>query len=477
MRSVWILLLLATLVFSTTVVTRADPASIDVALPKLREHFPDIRIIPADPLQWKALIDRGGVDFLWAGAPVLYESLYRDGYLAPMPPLPEVPDRVGNIPLKRYGPDGEVYYVVYALLGYVIGYSAESLVGLKPVCSWRDMASLELTQYYLTTGRKPLAIAKPSKSTSTAAMMQLVTEIYGWEEGWRYLTAMAALARFVDSSGAVRDMVKRGEALFGPMVDYFAFVAGLDYCIPQDGTDILYDPVAIPKSADRSKAEALAKFFLTEIAKYTVDRYILPGNPALLDSPDVNQTKASLLKKHLEKLMNSKILAVPPEKSASYYYSFVYYYEATLVDLQDLLTEVWAKLAKARLDGRITEAQFNQLWAALAAPVNYTDPATGSVQTFTYQNAVEINDKLAKDPTYRDQIYHAWREAARSKYRQVAAQLEAAQRAEPRASTELGWTPILYALSFALIFALSYIVLRSRMRKSHESAAGGSLSV
>jgi len=69
-----------------------------------------------------------------------------------------------------------------------------------------------------------------------------------------------------------------------------------------------------------------------------VDRYILPGNPALLDSPDVNQTKAAVLKQHLSKLINAKVLAVPPEKSAAYYYSFIYYYEATLVDLQDQLS-------------------------------------------------------------------------------------------------------------------------------------------
>jgi hypothetical protein len=40
--------------------------------------------------------------------------------------------------------------------------------------------------------------------------------------------------------------------------------------------------------------------------------------------------------------MAAKILAIPPEKSASYYHSFIYYYEATLVDLQDQLTSLGA---------------------------------------------------------------------------------------------------------------------------------------
>ncbi|MGC9050948.1 ABC transporter substrate-binding protein [Pyrobaculum sp.] len=429
MRSLFVLLVLAALALSATILTRADQASIDAALPLLQRYLPDVKLVPADPTQWRALIDRGGVDFLWAGAPVLYEALYREGYLAPMPDVPELrqlPERLGDIPLKRVGPDGKVYYVVYGLLGYVIGYNPEALgrAGARPVCSWRGLASPNLTKYYLETGVKPLAIARPTKSTSSAAMMQLVTEIYGWEEGWRYLASMAAVARFVDSSGAVRDVVKRGEALFGPMVDYYVFIAGLDYCIPTDGTDILFDPVAVPRGANMTTAALLTRIFLTDMEKRLVDRYILPGNPAVLDSPDVNKTKAAVLKKHLQKLMGARVLAIPPEKSASYYYSFIYYYEATLVDLQDLLTDVWTRAVQAYLAGKITEAQLRDIWRLLGAPVNFTDPDTGARRTFTYQVAVEINDKLGRDPAYRDKVYQAWREAARERYQRAAQLLD-----------------------------------------------------
>ena len=474
MRAIFLaLLLLVAAVFPTTILTRADQASIDVALPVLQRYIPDIRIIPADPTQWRALIDRGGVDFLWAGAPVLYESLLKEGYLAPMPDVPELrqlPERVGNIPLKRVV-NGSVYYVVYGLLGYVIGYSQEAAAkaGLQPACSWRGLASPELARYYLKTGGKPVALAKPTKSTSTAAMMQLVTEIYGWEEGWRYLASMAAVARFVDSSGAVRDAVKRGEAVFGPMVDYYVFIAGLQYCIPTDGTDILFDPVAVPRGANMSAAALLTRVFLTEIEKTVVDRYILPGNPALLDSPEVNQSKAAVLKPHLSRLMNAKVLAVPPEKSASYYYSFIYYYEATLVDLQDQLTTLWGKMVDAYYSGKITQRQFEELWRLLGAPVNYTDPATGQMRTFTYQEAVAINSKVASDPTYRDRLYQAWREAARAKYQQVEALLTqyiqqnaqqtatSATATTPSAAADTGMYIALAAVALLAILAMLFI--------------------
>lgn len=465
MRAIFLaLLLLVAAVFPTTILTRADQASIDVALPVLQRYIPDIRIIPADPTQWRALIDRGGVDFLWAGAPVLYESLLKEGYLAPMPDVPELrqlPERVGNIPLKRVV-NGSVYYVVYGLLGYVIGYSQEAAAkaGLQPACSWRDLASPELARYYLKTGGKPVALAKPTKSTSTAAMMQLVTEIYGWEEGWRYLASMAAVARFVDSSGAVRDAVKRGEAVFGPMVDYYVFIAGLQYCIPTDGTDILFDPVAVPRGANMSAAALLTRVFLTEIEKTVVDRYILPGNPALLDSPEVNQSKAAVLKQHLSRLMNAKILAVPPEKSASYYYSFIYYYEATLVDLQDQLTTLWGKIVDAYYSGKITQRQFEELWRLLGAPVNYTDPATGQMRTFTYQEAVAINSKVASDPTYRDRLYQAWREAARAKYQQVEALLtQYIQQNAQQTATSAATQPAGAAADTGMYIALAAVAL------------------
>jgi hypothetical protein len=83
-------LLLTAVVFSATILTRADPASIEAALPIFQRYLPDVRIIPADPTQWRLLIDRGGVDFLWAGAPVLYEALLKEGYLEPMPDVPEL---------------------------------------------------------------------------------------------------------------------------------------------------------------------------------------------------------------------------------------------------------------------------------------------------------------------------------------------------------------------------------------------------
>ncbi|MFZ8809617.1 MAG: hypothetical protein ACO2PN_16130 [Pyrobaculum sp.] len=135
-------------------------------MPVLQRHLPDVRIIPADPTQWRLLIDRGGVDFLWAGALVLYEALLKEGYLEPMPDVPELRqllDKLGNIPIKRVV-NGSVYYVVYGLLGYVTGYSQEALTrpassrcaagGTSPRPSWRSTTSRRASSRWPSRGRR-----------------------------------------------------------------------------------------------------------------------------------------------------------------------------------------------------------------------------------------------------------------------------------------------------------------------------------
>ncbi len=52
MRTVLLaLLLVAVAVLPAIILTRSDQASIDMVLPVLQRHIPDIKIIPADPTQ------------------------------------------------------------------------------------------------------------------------------------------------------------------------------------------------------------------------------------------------------------------------------------------------------------------------------------------------------------------------------------------------------------------------------------------
>jgi hypothetical protein len=100
------------------------------------------------------------------------------------------------------------------------------------------------------------------------------------------------------------------------------------------------------------------------------------------------------------------------------------------------------------------------LWRRLGAPVNFTDPATGQVKTFTYQDAVAINSKVASDPTYRDKLYQAWREAARARYQQVEALLnQYIQQNAQQTATSATTTAPSAAADTGMYLALAAVVL------------------
>ncbi|MEM0469169.1 MAG: ABC transporter substrate-binding protein, partial [Pyrobaculum sp.] len=59
MRIILLIFLLTISAFSTTILTRADAVSIQTALPIIQKYIPDVNIIPADPTQWRSLIEQG----------------------------------------------------------------------------------------------------------------------------------------------------------------------------------------------------------------------------------------------------------------------------------------------------------------------------------------------------------------------------------------------------------------------------------
>ena len=130
------------------------------------------------------------------------------------------------------------------------------------------------------------------------------------------------------------------------------------------------------------------------------------------------------------------------------------------MDLQDQLSSLWGRVVDAYYSGKITQRQFEGLWRRLDAPVNYTHPATGQVKTFTYLDAVAINSKVASDPTYRDKLYQAWREAARARYRQAEALLnQYIQQNAQQTATGVTTTAPSAAADTGMYLALAAVVL------------------
>ena len=100
----------------------------------------------------------------------------------------------------------------------------------------------------------------------------------------------------------------------------------------------------------------------------------------------------------------------------------MYYFQAAITDNSDVLQQVWMRLVKAYLDGKLDRATAEALARRLGEPVTFTDPDTGQPVKLTLEYAVKINDRLA-DAAFRDKIQAAWRDAARRKYQEVAGKI------------------------------------------------------
>jgi hypothetical protein len=109
----------------------------------------------------------------------------------------------------------------------------------------------------------------------------------------------------------------------------------------------------------------------------------------------------------------------------------MYYFKATLVNAHSDLQQVWASIAKAYLEGRISKEWFDYLTRELGKPVKFVDPLTGTTVEFTLEYAVRVNTKLKEDPSFYNAIMRNWESAARDKYLRVYDLLQRALRGEP----------------------------------------------
>jgi hypothetical protein len=98
----------------------------------------------------------------------------------------------------------------------------------------------------------------------------------------------------------------------------------------------------------------------------------------------------------------------------------MYYFKATLVNAHSDLQVVWALVAKAYLDGKISREQFEYLVNELTKPVSFKDPISRNTVEFTLDYAISVNKKLREDPSVYSALMNEWESAAREKYLYVS---------------------------------------------------------
>lgn len=383
--------------------------------------------------QWEALIKQGGIDVAWGGGPTTFNTLYQDGFLLPLQgdevkaALAQIPDSIAGMPLKLKGPDGQVYWVAWAISSFGITVNLDFLnkTGLPIPRDWSDLASFTFGKALLQ-GYPATSIGDISRSTSSLRMAEIILQAYGWDNGWRIITLTAANGKVWSTSEDARDAIIRGDAGAGWTIDFYGYIAQLQnphtrYIIPPN-TTVNGDPIAVVNSTRcRQAAEAFVAWVITDGQRMVFDPSInrLPANPNAFNTPE-GQRRPDL-KAVYQQLLNMKAINFNDSLAMSYEQSITYYFVATIVQEQGDLQNAWKAILQAYYSGKIDKATAERLAAQLGAPLKFT--VNGTTLEFTQQYAQSINDRIKNDPAFRDQMIAIWRDAARQKYLQILKQV------------------------------------------------------
>ncbi len=406
----------------------------------------NIKFYSYDPTLWVSAIQSAArkgnnIDVAWGGGPTLFDTLYEAGLLAPLEggevekAINEIPDTYAGAPMKRVGDDGKIYWVAASIasFGFTVNHDVLNKYGLPVPQKWSDLASPVYAGPLVKENKPIVAIADPTRSTSNTRMYEIILQAYGWEDGWRNLTLLAANSLIEGGSADVRDDVILGRVGVGITIDFYGYTAmqtnpACEYILPEGESIVNGDPIALlSTSKNQEAAKAFIAWVLTEGQKVWFDPDInrLPSNPNAFNLPE--GAKRQDLKQVYEKLSSVKGIDFNDTLALEYEKGMQFYFKTVLVDLNNLLKEAWKKLVYLYTNGYISEEEFKAYAAKLGDPIEYTDPYTKQKVKWTLENAIEVT-KTLKDPQKASEAktkYSAtWKKAATEKYKAILEELK-----------------------------------------------------
>ncbi|MEM2216872.1 MAG: ABC transporter substrate-binding protein, partial [Thermofilaceae archaeon] len=264
-------------------------------------NITDLKTVGLPPGLWESYITGEKADVAWGGGPTLFDSLFQRGLLAPLTSkaaieaATQVPDEIMGVPMKRMK-NGEIYWVAAAIssFGFTVNHVRLRDYNLPVPRSWSDLASPTLGKTLVEFNEPALAIADPTQSTSHTRMYEIILQRYGWNEGWRLLTLMAANAEIYPGSGDARDAVIQGDAAAAITIDFYGYTAkyinpDCEYIVPEGESIVNGDPIALVIGSENPEAaQAFIAWVLTEGQKIWLDPEInrLPANPRVFETPE-----------------------------------------------------------------------------------------------------------------------------------------------------------------------------------------------
>ena len=207
-----------------------------------------------------------GIDIVFGGGVEAHRHLANKGLLSPVALTDAeeqaLPAHFGGMPLRD--PQGRWFGAALSGFGILYNKAVAARMGFSIPKTWKDLAAPRLMTW--------VGSGNPRSSGSTHMVYEIVLQAYGWDQGWRLLTRMAANVRsFSQSSAEVPRDVALGEVACGMALDSYAWSVieakgerRLGYVLPEGRTVINPDAIGVLKGAPHhGLAEKFVHFVLS----------------------------------------------------------------------------------------------------------------------------------------------------------------------------------------------------------------------
>jgi ABC-type Fe3+ transport system substrate-binding protein len=236
--------------------------------------------------------DSSGNDLMFGGGSEAFILLASHGYLVPPPPMSDADrtvwttDPIDEVPAGIFGSgfhgkDGAWVAAAMSSFGMVVNKERAAELHVPLPQTWEDLAGPAWI------GR--VSLSDPSKSGSVLTSYDMILQQYGWEKGWEVLMRIFCNTSLIRESGpdSAGD-VGSADAMAGIVIDFYGRIhinrAGpsiMTYIIPQGGTSLDPDPIAMLKGAPHAQLAARFMRFVVspDGQRLWVFKSGVPGGP------------------------------------------------------------------------------------------------------------------------------------------------------------------------------------------------------
>lgn len=348
-----------------------------------------------------------GIDLLFGGGQEPYLVLADKKLSAVYQPASNV---LAGVPQEFQGMeiyDAKFTWFAAALssFGILQNTKLQRTVGLEFARQWSDLADPKFAGW--------VGAGDPRNSGTMNVMFEAFVQAYGWEKGWRLLTAIGGNVRKFDrlSSSTAKD-VTLGETAYAFAIDFYGFsqiaVAGrtnMTFVLPQDFTAINADCLAIFKGAPHlMTARRFVDFVLSEDGQRL---WFLPRGHA--EGPKQFSIERMSIRPDFYRRYKgvSNIEFSPFDLKQSFVYDS---------KLGRDRREVLAALVGALLVD--THSELQEAWRAMIARgLREEDLQKLGAMPITAEEALKLAAGPWKEPAFRNRTKTEWQTWAQKKYR------------------------------------------------------------